>query len=299
MHLFPRFVAILLLGTASLHPSTLADSTQLRDPLRVVAWNIEWFPGKAFEPSLEEQAKQIQIAQKTIREIDPDILIASEIRDWAAFEEVVRAVPGLRIHVVSNFRSTDTGEIWRQQVAIASRLPCKAAWAEDFEPTIPALTRGFAFAALIDPATQKYLMVYGVHFKSNRSRNEEEANLNYRLRDESAAQVLTHMETMGRVTFGHNNIRGWIFGGDMNTNNDAQFGDNVISTFEKAGFWNTWKNTPREKRLTWRGSSQFEATTFDYIFLKGLGQPEAVLLEVPPEASDHHAVLTEVSLQEK
>lgn len=265
-------------------------------PLRIVAWNVEWFPGKSIEPTLDQEAAQIPLVQEELRRLDPDILIASEIRNWDAFEEAVRGVPGLRIHVVSHFRSTDSGELWRQQVAIASRLRCRAAWAEDFQPTIPALRRGFAFAALEDPVTGKLLMTYGVHFKSNRSRNDAEARLNFLLRDESTQQILTHMDTMERVTFGADNIRGWILGGDYNTNHDGQFGDRVVALLEEAGFWNSWQGIAREKRLTWRGNNTFEGTTFDYIMTRGLGRPLATMGGTAAVTSDHDAVILEIDL---
>jgi endonuclease/exonuclease/phosphatase family metal-dependent hydrolase len=265
-------------------------------PLRVVAWNIEWFPGRTIEPLPEQEREQIAAVQATIRELDPDILLCSEIRNWAAFEEVVRAVPGLRIHVVSAFRSNNDGSIWRQQLAIASRLECVAAWGEDFHPTIPALTRGFAFAALQVPGSEKVLLVYSLHLKSNRSQTEAEAQQNFRLRDESVRQLLHHIDTMKTVTFARDGVQGVIVGGDINTNEDGQFGDNVVRDFVEAGFWSTWQSVPREKRLTWRGNDQFQPTTFDYIFLEGLGRPVARMGETPETTSDHDAVVVEISL---
>ena len=277
--------------------SSSAPSMDPHRPLRVVAWNIEWFPGQTIEPIAAQEAAQIPLVQEALRQLDPDILIASEIRDWDAFEEAVRAVPGLRIHVVSNFRDTDTGQLWRQQIAIASRLRCRAAWAEEFAPTIPALRRGFAFAALEDPVSGKLLMTYGVHLKSNRSRNEAEAALNFLQRNESTEQLLAHMEVMERVTFGGTSIRGWILGGDYNTNHDGQFGDRVVARLEEAGFWNSWAGIPREKRLTWRGNDAFEGTTFDYIMTRGLGQPKATMGGTDAATSDHDAVVLSIDLE--
>lgn len=259
--------------------------------LRLVAWNMEWFPGKSMNSTPEQEAAHIPLVQKELQRLDPDILIATEIRDWDVFEKAVKLVPGLRIHVVSNFLETDTGTLWRQQIAIASRLPCRAAWAQDFQPTIPALSRGFAFAALEDPATGELLLTYGVHLKSNRSRNEAEAALNFLQRDESTEQILAHMALMERVTFKTSRIRGFILGGDYNTNHDGQFGDRVVARLEEAGFWNSWSMTPPAKRLTWRGNEAFTGTTFDYIMTRGLGKPLAKMGETNPETSDHDAVV--------
>lgn len=291
------YLALFILCTEGLAGSDTNSGPEVSErPLRVLSWNIEWFPGKGFESTPDREQEQIEAAQAELRRLDPDILIASEIRDWAAFEEAVRVVPGLRIHVVSHFRATESGELWRQQVAIASRLKCRAAWSEMFEPTIPLLTRGFGFAALEDPESGGLIMVYAVHLKSNRSSTEEEARMNFTIRDESTKQILNHMEEMKQVTFQGDTIRGWIFAGDFNTNHDGQFGDRVIAKIEEAGFWNSWKKTPREKRLTWRGNDLFEATTFDYIFLKGFGSPEAFMAETAEETSDHDGVMLELDL---
>jgi len=297
---FFSFFALLLMFTGGLALSDSPASAQLPEhPLQILSWNIEWFPGKGFESTPDREQAQIEVVQEELRRLDPDILIASEIRDWAAFEEAVRVVPGLRIHVVSNFRASEGGELWRQQVAIASRLKCLATWSEPFEPTIPMLTRGFGFAALEDPASGELILVYAVHLKSNRSRTEEEAQMNFTIRNESTRQILNHMEEMKRTTFQNKPIRGWIFAGDFNTNHDGQFEDRVVEKIEDAGFWNSWKNIPREKRLTWRGSDQFEPTTFDYIFLKGFGGPEAFMAETAEETSDHDGVMVEIDLSSK
>ncbi len=83
-----------------------------QDPLRVVAWNIEWFPGRNLETTPEAEAAQIDIVQKEIERLDPDILIATEIRDWDVFEKAIARVPDLRIHVVSPFVLRDSSELF-------------------------------------------------------------------------------------------------------------------------------------------------------------------------------------------
>ncbi len=260
------------------------------DAQKVVTWNIEWFPGKKPSASAEESKTHMARAQEVLKKLNPDIFIAEEVRDWKAFAELVSVVPDLKVNVVSPFRSYETGELWPQQVGIASKLPVRAAWSEAWLPTIPSLPRGFSLAVLEDPATSKLLLVYGVHMKSNRG----EAEANTRLRNESAAQLLVHVDEMERITFPKGQIRGIIIGGDFNTNQDKQFQDNVLETLTGRSFFNTWSGVEQEKRLTWRGSGQFAATTFDYIMLKGLGQTNAVLVAAPENASDHHPVVVQL-----
>lgn len=277
--------------------SAFAENSLGEKSLKIVTWNLEWFPGRVPEPTPEQEQAHLAAVQAALRELDPDIFIALEVRDWAAFQEAIQGVPGLRVHVVSSFRNGETGEISSQQICIASKLKCRAAWAEEFTQTIPTMTRGFAFAALVNPEKEKLIMVYGVHLKSNRARYEKETRLNYLLRDESAEQLLQHISTMGRLTFKSQSIDGWVVAGDFNTNHDKQFGDKVIEKFTSKGFTNTWGKVPQEKRQTWRGNPKFAGTTFDYILVRGLGLPTAFLGQASSECSDHEAVVVQIPLQ--
>lgn len=267
------------------------------DTIRVVAWNIEWFPGQKIR-GVTPEMEQAHMArtQKTMEALNPDILLSSEIRNWHFFDELVSVVSDLKVCVVSSFRDRDFGQLWLQQVAIASKLPVRASWAEDWKSTIPALQRGFAFAAINAPHEEgKVILVYSLHLKSNRSWSDEQTATNHRLRNESTAQLLAHVNEMKRVTF-RDQVAGVIIGGDINTNEDGQFGDEVVAMLIEAGYHNTWQGVPREKRHTWRGSDQFRPTTFDYIFTKGLPETTATMFEVPADNSDHHAVVLELNL---
>jgi endonuclease/exonuclease/phosphatase family metal-dependent hydrolase len=288
----PTFILRTLLLGVGLLGWTLTASA---DPIRIVAWNIEWFPGKQMVDVTPEMEKaHLAIAQNVLKDLKPDILVSSEIRDWRSFDDLVSIIPGLKVVAVSNFRDRDLGQLSRQQVTIASRLPVKAAWSEEWKATLPSLIRGFSFAAIAAPGQDnKFLLVYSLHLKSNRSSNEAQAQINFHIRNESIAQLLIHVQEMERITF-QDRIHGIIVGGDFNTNHDGQFGDKVVEMMVAAGFHNTWDGVPKEQRLTWRGSDQFPPTTFDYIFTKGLGQPKARLVEVPAEASDHHAIMVEI-----
>lgn len=275
---------LLIFSQASLNAST-----------RVVAWNIEWFPGRQpanVTPEMERE--HTRLVQSILQEVNPCILAGSEIRDWRNFDRAVSAVEGLKVCVVSAFRDREFGTLWLQQLAIASKLPVVAAWAEPFRPTITSMVRGFAFAAVEAPGQpDKVWLVYSVHLKSNRAFNQNQALLNFRLRNESIHQILAHVGEMERLAF-RDRIAAILVAGDFNTNHDGQFADEVVPLMTRAGFRNTWEGVPRNQRLTWRGSEQFEPTTFDYIFTKGLPRLTARLIEVPEEASDHHIVLLEI-----
>jgi hypothetical protein len=118
------------------------------DPIRVLAWNIEWFPGLTREPTPEAAAAHMEQIQRELARLDPDVLIATEIRDWQAFADVIRGVPGLQPAVVSPFRSLFSPGLWPQQIAIGSRLPVETGWAERWREVYATNPRGFSVATL-------------------------------------------------------------------------------------------------------------------------------------------------------
>jgi hypothetical protein len=262
-------------------------SLHAADPLKVIAWNLEWFPGHRPTASAAEADEHMKLAKDALKALNPDIFIGIEVRDWAAFNELVSAVPGLTTHVVSNFVDPETGEIRPQQIGIASKLTCRAASWEPWKANVPNPHRGFSFAAL-EQKNGQLLMVYGNHFKSNRGDEAECAAM----RNDQAKQLIGQRAIVEKAFTGKT-IAGWIAGGDFNTNQDNQFpGDHVVADLTAAGFRNTWADTPKEKRLTWRGDKfgKYQPTTFDYFFTHGLGDLTAIQLDSPREVSDHHAI---------
>jgi endonuclease/exonuclease/phosphatase family metal-dependent hydrolase len=266
------------------------------ESIKVVAWNIEWFPGLTPEATPAESERHMKQIRRELKRISPDVFIGTEIRDWQAFADAVEAVPGLQPAVVSSFRSLHSPGLWPQQIAIGSRLPVVAAWAERWREQFATNPRGFSVAALRVPGdSDDVILVYGVHLKSNRANNEDQTLINYLMREDSIVQILVHVAEMERFAF-RDRVRGVIVGGDFNTNHDGQFADKVVEMMVQAGFHNTFAGVPREDRLTWRGSDRFEPTTFDYIFTKGLGKPQAKMIPVEEGSSDHWPVGVEITL---
>jgi endonuclease/exonuclease/phosphatase family metal-dependent hydrolase len=271
-------VAALTLSTASLHAA---------DPLKVVSWNLEWFPGHRPTASADEADKHMKDAREALVTINPDVFIAIEVRDWAAFEELVSAVPGLTTHVVSSFVDPESGEIRPQQIGIASKLTCRAATWETWKANVPNISRGFSFAAL-EAKNGNLLMIYGNHLKSNRGDPADVAAM----RNDQAKQIIAQRGVVEKAFVGKK-IGGWIAAGDFNTNHDGQFPlCKVVEEMTAAGFRNTWADTPQKDRLTWssRYKSEFQPTTFDYIFTLGLGDLNATMLDSPLAVSDHKAI---------
>jgi endonuclease/exonuclease/phosphatase family metal-dependent hydrolase len=143
-------------------------------------------------------------------------------------------------------------------------------------------------------------MCYSVHLKSNHGSDTPEGEKNVAItRAEAARQLISHKAEMEKQ-FAGRKISGWIIAGDMNTNHDGQFPKcTAISDLIAGGFHNTWSETPKEQRLTWRnhpGEDRFKPTTFDYLMTIGLKKNQATLIPgVPVAISDHAPVLLELS----
>lgn len=274
--------------------SLFLHSTPQAEPLRVVSWNIEWFPGLRPNADNRDKAKHIAAIRPELAKIKPDIFLAQEITDKRAFNKILAAVPGLELHVISDFKSEDRRPPY-QQLAIASKLEAHSAWFEAFEEKehLPSLRRGFAFAALKHP-DGGLVMVYSVHLKSNHGSDTPEGEKNIAdTRRESVRQILAHKEELEKNRFAGEKIVGWIVGGDFNTDHDGGFPlCTAVADMVASGFHNTWSETPKEKRLTWRSdpdpaARRFEPITFDYIFTLGFKPVQARIIDVPRALSDH------------
>jgi endonuclease/exonuclease/phosphatase family metal-dependent hydrolase len=307
-------VALLVLGVAAyfyLSGPTVVPPTQANEPaltsaktipatdstrtISVVAWNIEWYPGKSMRASSAQREGHKEIVKAELKKINPDVFLAQEIRSWNDFSELCEAIPDLQVAAISRFLHRE--DVGLQQTAIASKLPAISAWYDNWRPAKDQPPRGYTAAVLEIPGTDKLLLVYSLHLKSNLARRPAEEQSNYDRRNESIRQLLAHIERMESAAF-KGRIVGVIVGGDFNTNHDGQFGDNVVKMMIDAGFVNTWRKTPRKDRQTWRGGDRFEPTTFDYLFVRGLEASTAELIEVSDDTSDHWPVKLEIALPE-
>jgi hypothetical protein len=90
---------------------TLSSFLQAGTPLKVITWNLEWFPGKSPKATASDSTNHMKEAQEALKKLNPDIFIGVEVRDWAAFDELVTSIPSLKTHVVSNFIDLKTSEI--------------------------------------------------------------------------------------------------------------------------------------------------------------------------------------------
>lgn len=267
------------------------------EPLRIVTWNIEWFPGRRSNASVEEEQEHITAVRDYLAEVNPDVLLLQEIRDLNSLAAALATLEEYEVHVVSAYRLSG-GSLARQQLAIASRLTAHSAFAERFEAPAngdPTPPRGFAFAALELPGN-RVLLCYSLHLKSNSIGDTDD---NIRTREESARQVLAHAEEM-RILYSNRESTYLAVGGDFNFRLDSpeMAHEQTLELFEQDGFHSTWEGVPPHQRVTWPGRGGWPDATFDYILLKNLGTPTAGVLRQPtPDLSDHNPVEVRVRLK--
>lgn len=270
-------------------------ATDATDSIRVVSWNIEWFPGRSPRAETEQQDAHRSEVLAYTPTLSADILLLQEIRDAKAAEAIVDVLDGLDLHVVSNFRRPESDI--SQQLVIASRFPALAAFAEHFTGIAGGGDqpyRGFAFAAL-DPPAEGTLLVYCVHLKSNRG----DASLNIAMREAAADQIITHIREMEKLHAEAGPVR-VIVGGDFNLllEQPEMAHERTLAKFIDEGFHWTWEGVPFGERVTWPARGRFGDASFDHFVTRGLPETRAYVIETPPgELSDHRPVLLEITLE--
>src|ERR1700719_3599089 len=156
-------------------PPSAASQPAVASPrtITIAFWNIQWFPGQRPDATSNAERRQTAAVHKAMKQIDPDILGMEEVRNFDKAGLAVQPLSGFKVDVCANFPPRE-GQNEAQEVAIASRLQPLSAWVEEWKPAGPATPpRGFAFAAY-ELKPHQLLLVYCVHFKSNRGELAED-----------------------------------------------------------------------------------------------------------------------------
>lgn len=249
-------------------------------------WNVQWFPGRRPNASRGEENRQTRAVHDDLAQDNSDLIAFEEVRDYEHAALAVKSLAGFKVDVSSSFPPRE-GQNEAQQVAITSRLQPLSAWSELWKPSgaiVPP--RGFAFAAY-QLAPRQLLLVYALHLKSNRGEIREDI----RIREESMAQLVSHMKAMENA-HGKLGALSWIVGGDFNTAPDEpRFGsEKTISSLRAAGFRWAWEGIPFTSRITVPADLRYPAACFDQIFFRGATLTKAWVANTSPQSSDHRAV---------
>ncbi len=279
-------VAFLAVGSA------LGQS--LEPKFRITTWNLEWFPnGSAREATQEKQAQRIKAAADVLKELNPDILLLQEVRDYDACNRLAEAIQSgtYTVAICSAFKGG------KQEEAILTKIPAQAAWSESWksmEGIDPP--RGFAFAWF--KIGNANIGVYSVHLKSNLVTHGDpvaETAKNIRKRELAIDQLMTHVRDFigAKIPV----INRFIIGGDFNTNHDqAMFAaEKTLDTLGTGALHSVFEKLPFEQRITHPGSHGFPDATFDYLFGKNVLMGTPIITKT--NVSDHLPVTCDVTIQ--
>ena len=268
-------------------------------PIKLVFWNLEWFPGGSPMATPAEAEAQVAKAVPAVAALKPDIFGMEEVRDWSGAELALKDLPDTKVQVCSDFLD-DNGAKTTQQVVIASRQPAIGAWWEAWKVG-SAVTpkRGFSFAAY-QHAPNQILLVYCVHLKSNRGELKE----NMAMREESAKQLIDHVAAMEKAYDALGSVS-VVIGGDYNTSSDdPKFAaEKTFQILEAAGLQSAWKDVPFAQRVTLPSSPSknpkyppFPDACFDHVFVKNAKVTSASAPSPNPNPSDHRPVVVTIAL---
>jgi endonuclease/exonuclease/phosphatase family metal-dependent hydrolase len=291
-----RIARLLLLAILLAIGGVLVDQTSAAN-VRLTTWNLEWFPnGTPKDAPVSEQEKRIHAAADVLRNLDPDIILLQEIRDYDTCVRLAEAIKPhtYQVAICSAFKEPFQPGFGKQQVAILAKEPAQAAWAErwkSMEGVDPP--RGFAFAWFKIKGAD--FGVYSVHLKSNLIRHGDKAAetvKNVRKREVAAHQLLNHLR--GVIARAIPNIQSEVVAGDFNTN-PAEFpADDTLKTLEDAGFRNCMDGESATQHITHPGGHGYPDTTFDYVLAQHatIGPPNIT----HSKASDHYPVTCDVTI---
>jgi len=275
---------LILLAFVMLSPVAKAQQV-----VRVVTWNLKWFPGGS--PNASEEAKQSHITEVAaeICKLNPDVLVLQEVhveREVDLATWFSHGAQRLTTHVVSTFKETFSGAVSRQQIAILSRFPADSAWAEAWKRGWANAPRGYVFARLQLDANHS-ICVYGLHLKSNLG----DAVSNTSKREDATDQLLEHIGSQVRPT------EPVIVCGDFNTSlDDSRFiGDSSLRKIQQAGFFWTFEGIDHSARVTVPAVGSYPDACFDHIFTRRLGRPVAQVKEA--SGSDHYPVVVDIVVE--
>ena len=285
------------------YKSKPSDKPQLTtETVRIVSWNLQWFPGNHPKSEPDQEAAQMAKALEAVKKLDADIYCFQEIKTEEAAKKLVSAVPGLKLHRVSMFNPDyvpdDPNEkVVMQHLVIASKFPALATAAEHFEEENGFdPPRGFAFAAL-DAGEGKLILVWTVHLKANSSRSPDGV---WEKRETSARQLVKHINDM-KETYAK---QGWkdpliAVVGDFNTDQlDERFADEkTFDILKENGLTSDWLNVPLAERVTLPASGRWPDACFDWAFFNADENVSgtSTIGEVPEDISDHRPVVLQLS----
>ena len=276
---------LLISGFASCIGSLLAEAPRT---LRIVTWNLQWFPGGKPGATKGVQDLHIESVREAIRKLDPDILMLQEVGSEGALAETLKPLgDSWKIAIVSRF--DEGGFRSGQQLAIAAKMPSESAWAEPWKRGWAGAPRGYAYASFLIGG--KRLAIYTLHLKSNLG----DPATNTSKREDATAQLLTHIGSKDERLLAADAI---VIGGDFNTDDPdspaaLSPGERSFQLLRKDGFSWAFEGIAHQDRITCPSKGRYPPASFDHFWTRGLGKPLASVSTI--QGSDHLPVVLEIS----
>ncbi|MFZ5806825.1 MAG: endonuclease/exonuclease/phosphatase family protein [Verrucomicrobiota bacterium] len=270
-------------------PHVAGHAETQRTPFSIATWNIQWFPSSN-NVSPEKTTQRIQKVSEFLREQNPTILFACEIRDLASLQKLNLPYP----FVACTDFTPESANDPNLGLALMSKIPWKEIWALDFSslsssPNKPP--RGILGAEFILPSGQK-LTLYGVHLKSNK---DGDASTD-RSQRQQAMKYLEWDWKRRKLDPAKDNI---VILGDFNTsmNDPALKKETTLKKLLQQGFVSSVEGLPANERITIVPvrKKKLKGAEFDHIFFSSsLRQqfknppPWGKIIPVPRDLSDHY-----------
>ncbi len=265
----------------------------------VASWNMRWFPSGYQDPQTpKDEARRLSQTARLMRKQGvPDILFAQEIRDLATCQALAGLLndTAFRPVVCSAFIDYETQKPTRLQLAIFSRYqPLVAGYEPWHTSDFVYPPRGYAYAVF--DIGGELIACFTVHLKSNYipegQNTEQQTTLNRLKRELSSRQILDRIEAFRREGVKGRNVTRFIIAGDFNASlfDERYQSETTLRSFMEAGFSNAHDGLEGEAYATMPGNKYYPATTFDYIFYRGLtsvGKPQVL---PPIWISDHREI---------
>ena len=255
------------------------------EAVRVVAWNLQWFPGREPEASPEAEQEHLRDVRGMLHRLKPDILVVSEVKNRTALADALTAVTGLTVQAMSEFPGRP------QQVAICSRFPARRTGWGEWDQSVVGPPRGFAYAEL-QLASNVVIQVQALHWKSNRG----VAAINQALRTASSLQC----EVLADTLVAPPGMRsGVLLAGDLNTSLDDEklSADASLRYLIGRGWHWPFAHLTPDQRKTWQGWSNKPSVQFDHFLTRGLGAPKARVGNAG-HISDHQPILMSIQTED-
>ena len=266
----------------------LLGSADAAEVVRLVTWNLEWFPGKKPAASQQERDRHFMEVAAVLPQMRADIIVLQEVRNDEAAQRLAKLMPGFSVHVTSRFMDSFTHKLGEQQITILSRFKADSAWSESWKRGWARAPRGYAYTKLL--ISGKPLHIYGLHLKSNLGNPVE----NTSKREDAMEQLIEHTKEYSKPG------EGVVVLGDFNTSKEQVnlAGDTTLKKIEEAGFFWTFEGIPLEHRITIPRKGSYPDACFDHIYVRDLGKPTAMVLKNTP-GSDHLPVVVDLVLETK